>query len=43
MKLHSPVRTFNTAVTYYHRFRLIHQDNEYSITVCLNLFFAPGS
>lgn len=24
-----PVRTFCTAVTYYHRFRLIHKDTEY--------------
>lgn len=24
-----PVRTFNTAVIYYHKFRLVHKDNEY--------------
>lgn len=24
-----PVRTFCTAATYYHKFRLIHKDNEY--------------
>jgi CTD kinase subunit beta len=24
-----PVRTFNTAVVYYHRFRLCHSDSEY--------------
>jgi len=23
------VRTFNTAVIYYHKFRLVHKDNEY--------------
>ncbi|KAJ5693241.1 hypothetical protein N7462_002664 [Penicillium macrosclerotiorum] len=28
--LHLPVRTFNTAVMYYHRFRLVHPDNEYN-------------
>ena len=32
--IHSPVRTFNTAVMYYHRFRLVHPDNEYNFTVC---------
>ena len=25
-----PIRTFNTAVTYYHKFRLLHSDNEYN-------------
>ncbi|KAL6708107.1 RNA polymerase II C-terminal domain kinase beta subunit [Coniothyrium glycines] len=25
-----PIRTFNTAVMYYHRFRLLHADNEYN-------------
>jgi hypothetical protein len=29
----SPVRTFNTAVMYYHRFRLVHPDNEYNYVV----------
>ncbi|KAJ5216383.1 cyclin-like protein [Penicillium cinerascens] len=28
--LHLPVRTFNTAVIYYHRFRLSHADSEYN-------------
>ncbi|KAJ5619635.1 hypothetical protein N7510_003619 [Penicillium lagena] len=28
--LRLPVRTFNTAVMYYHRFRLVHPDNEYN-------------
>ncbi|KAJ5726621.1 cyclin-like protein [Penicillium malachiteum] len=28
--LHLPVRTFNTAAMYYHRFRLRHPDNEYN-------------
>ncbi|KAJ9364422.1 hypothetical protein DTO280E4_1668 [Paecilomyces variotii] len=28
--LHLPVRTFNTAVVYYHKFRLVHADNEYN-------------
>lgn len=28
-----PIRTFNTAVVYYHKFRLVHPDNEYSYTV----------
>ncbi|KAJ5364527.1 uncharacterized protein N7496_010240 [Penicillium cataractarum] len=28
--LHLPVRTSNTAVKYYHRFRLIHPDSEYN-------------
>ncbi|KAJ5169020.1 uncharacterized protein N7482_004614 [Penicillium canariense] len=30
--LHLPVRTFNTAVMYYHRFRLVHPDNDYNFT-----------
>lgn len=25
-----PIRTFNTAVIYYHKFRLLHADNEYN-------------
>lgn len=25
----SPVRTFNTAAIYYHKFRLVHKDSEY--------------
>ncbi|KAJ5105210.1 cyclin [Penicillium alfredii] len=28
--LNLPIRTFNTAVIYYHRFRLVHPDREYS-------------
>ncbi|OJJ35668.1 hypothetical protein ASPWEDRAFT_40901 [Aspergillus wentii DTO 134E9] len=28
--LHLPIRTFNTAVVYYHKFRLVHPDNEYN-------------
>ncbi|KAI9696786.1 MAG: RNA polymerase II C-terminal domain kinase beta subunit [Candelina mexicana] len=28
--LQLPVRTYNTAVVYYHKFRLVHVDNEYS-------------
>jgi CTD kinase subunit beta len=28
--LQLPVRTFNTAVIYYHKFRLLHAENEYS-------------
>jgi CTD kinase subunit beta len=28
-----PVRTFDTAVIYYHKFRLVHSDTEYSYTV----------
>ncbi|EPS27492.1 hypothetical protein PDE_02435 [Penicillium oxalicum 114-2] len=28
--LHLPVRTYNTAAVYYHRFRLVHHDNEYN-------------
>jgi CTD kinase subunit beta len=28
--LHLPVRTFNTAVVYYHKFRLLHADSEYN-------------
>ncbi|RAL11403.1 putative cyclin [Aspergillus homomorphus CBS 101889] len=27
-----PIRTFNTAVVYYHKFRLVHPDNEYNYT-----------
>ncbi|KAL0264922.1 RNA polymerase II C-terminal domain kinase beta subunit [Diplodia seriata] len=29
--LQLPIRTFNTACVYYHKFRLIHSDNEYNI------------
>ncbi|KAL1623572.1 RNA polymerase II C-terminal domain kinase beta subunit [Neofusicoccum ribis] len=29
--LQLPVRTFNTACVYYHKFRLIHSDNEYNL------------
>jgi hypothetical protein len=28
-----PVRTFDTAVIYYHKFRLVHTDTEYSYAV----------
>lgn len=28
--LQLPIRTFNTAVVYYHKFRLLHADNEYN-------------
>ncbi|KAH8698195.1 cyclin-like protein [Phaeosphaeriaceae sp. PMI808] len=28
--LNLPIRTFNTAVIYYHKFRLLHSDNEYN-------------
>jgi CTD kinase subunit beta len=28
--LNLPIRTFNTAVIYYHKFRLLHGDNEYN-------------
>ncbi|OJJ72977.1 hypothetical protein ASPBRDRAFT_123456 [Aspergillus brasiliensis CBS 101740] len=28
--LYLPIRTFNTAVVYYHKFRLVHPDNEYN-------------
>ncbi|KAJ5792267.1 uncharacterized protein N7503_008245 [Penicillium pulvis] len=28
--LHLPVRTYDTATMYYHRFRLVHPDNEYN-------------
>jgi CTD kinase subunit beta len=28
--LQLPIRTFNTAVIYYHKFRLLHSDNEYN-------------
>ncbi|KAJ5145561.1 uncharacterized protein N7515_000125 [Penicillium bovifimosum] len=30
--LNLPVRTYDTAVGYYHRFRLVHPDNEYNFT-----------
>jgi len=29
LTLARPVRTFSTAVSYYHKFRLVHKDNEY--------------
>jgi hypothetical protein len=29
----SPVRTFNTACVYYHKFRLTHNDTEYNYVV----------
>lgn len=38
-----PVRTYNTAAVYYHKFRLAHPDNEYNFlvrtvsTVCYGL------
>jgi CTD kinase subunit beta len=38
--LYLPIRTFNTAVVYYHKFRLIHPDTEYNYMVvapCVNL------
>jgi CTD kinase subunit beta len=28
-RFYSPVRTFSTAVSYYHKFRLVHKDSEY--------------
>ena len=34
---HSPVRTFDTAVVYYHKFRLAHPDGEYNYVVGRNL------
>ena len=33
-----PVRTFDTAVIYYHKFRLVHADTEYSYLVSVLLF-----
>ena len=30
-----PVRTYNTAAVYYHKFRLVHADNEYGYIVSL--------
>lgn len=35
-----PVRTFNTASMYYHRFRLVHPDNEYNFMVFTLPFLA---
>jgi len=35
-----PVRTFDTAVIYYHKFRLSHADNEYSFVVSLTCCYA---
>ena len=32
-KIPRPVRTFNTACVYYHRFRLVHVDTEYGFMV----------
>jgi hypothetical protein len=44
-----PIRTYDTAVIYYHKFRLVHSDTEYSYTVrmadcsLMGLFdFLPG-
>ena len=34
-----PVRTFDTAVIYYHKFRLVHADTEYSYLVSI-LFYS---
>lgn len=34
-----PIRTYNTAVVYYHKFRLVHADNEYSFIVDQLFFF----
>jgi hypothetical protein len=34
---HRPIRTFNTAVVYYHKFRLIHPDTEYNNQVDISL------
>lgn len=37
-----PVRTFDTAVVYYHKYRLIHSDTEYNYVVsfnCVNSMF----
>jgi CTD kinase subunit beta len=31
--MNRPVRTFDTAVIYYHKFRLVHTDTEYSYAV----------
>jgi CTD kinase subunit beta len=31
--LNRPVRTYDTAVVYYHKFRLVHADGEYSYVV----------
>ena len=32
--INRPVRTFDTAVVYYHKFRLVHSDGEYAFAVC---------
>ena len=40
-----PVKTFATAVMYYHKFRLVHSDGEYAYTVSqvLRLLLLVGS
>ena len=30
------MRTFDTAVVYYHKFRLVHSDGEYAFAVCVS-------
>lgn len=37
-----PVRTFDTACIYYHKFRLVHGDNEYAYMVCRYPFALTG-
>ena len=37
---HRPVRTFDTACIYYHKFRLVHGDNEYAYVVSCDPFRA---
>lgn len=37
-----PIRTFNTAVVYYHKFRLAHPDSEYNYMVFLPMFWSPA-
>ena len=29
LTFHRPIRTFSTAVSYFHKFRLVHKDTEY--------------
>jgi CTD kinase subunit beta len=31
----SPVRTYNTACVYYHKFRLVHSDTQYNYMVSI--------
>jgi hypothetical protein len=38
-----PVRTFDTAVIYYHKFRLVHSDGEYAFAVCDILSYSQVS